>query len=63
MRRTATRPFEIKFAKDGPPGTFSGYGAVFGNVDDGGDVLVKGAFAASLAGWNARGKVRRRRLS
>ena len=57
MRRTATRPFEIKFAKDGPPGTFSGYGAVFGNVDDGGDVLVKGAFAASLAGWNARGKL------
>ena len=57
MRRTATRPFEIKFAKDGPPGTFSGYGAVFGNVDDGGDVLVKGAFAASLAGWKARGKL------
>ena len=57
MRLTATRPFEVKFAKDGPPGSFSGYGAVFGNVDDGGDVLVKGAFAASLAGWKARAKL------
>ena len=56
MLRT-TRPFELKFAAGAKPGQFSGYGAVFGNVDDGGDVLVRGAFAASLADWKARGKL------
>lgn len=40
-------PFEVKsFDKDG---TFSGYASVFGNVDLGRDIVVKGAFAASLA--------------
>lgn len=29
-------------------GEFEGYAAVFGNVDDGGDVLVSGCFAGSL---------------
>ncbi|QIO42887.1 HK97 family phage prohead protease [Rhizobium leguminosarum bv. trifolii] len=29
--------------------TFSGYGAVFGNVDSGDDVILKGAFAETLA--------------
>lgn len=29
--------------------TFSGYGAVFGNVDSHGDVIVKGAFSETLA--------------
>jgi len=30
-------------------GTFSGYGSTFGNVDQGGDVVVRGAFTKSLA--------------
>ena len=56
MLRT-TRPFELKFAASAKPGRFSGYGAVFDNVDDGGDRIVKGAFAASLADWKVRGKM------
>ena len=44
MLRT-TRPFELKFASDVKPGSFSGYGAVFDNIDDGGDMIAKGAFA------------------
>ncbi|MBX9944860.1 MAG: HK97 family phage prohead protease [Reyranella sp.] len=56
MLRT-TRPFELKFAASAKPGQFSGYGAVFDNIDDGGDRIVKGAFADSLADWKARGKM------
>lgn len=41
---------ETKLAADGSEAmTFSGYGAVFGNVDSYGDVIVPGAFAKSLA--------------
>ena len=42
---------EIKLADDGvdvEPMTFTGYGAVFGNVDSYGDVIVKGAFRETL---------------
>lgn len=41
---------EVKFASDDTTGTksFSGYGAVFGNVDSHGDVIAPGAFKASL---------------
>jgi HK97 family phage prohead protease len=43
---------EVKFASPGK-GTeamsFTGYGAVFGNVDGGGDLIEPGAFAAFLA--------------
>ncbi len=40
---------EVKFAADDVvTKSFTGYGAVFGNVDSYGDVLVKGAFKASL---------------
>ena len=56
MLRT-TRPFELKFASDTKPGSFSGYGAVFDNIDDGGDIIVKGAFRDTLAGWQAKGKM------
>lgn len=44
-------PFEVKFADDdhsAVPGTFEGYGAVFGNIDSHGDVIEPGAFAKSL---------------
>jgi hypothetical protein len=33
---------------DTSTGTITGYGAVFGNVDDGGDVIRQGAFARTL---------------
>jgi HK97 family phage prohead protease len=40
---------ELKFAgADEKDMTFSGYGAVFGNVDSYGDVIVKGAFKDSI---------------
>lgn len=48
--------FEFKFAASSP-GTFTGYGAVFGNVDSHGDVIEKGAFASSLRAWKAKGKL------
>lgn len=38
--------FEIKNIDDS--GVIEGYGAVFGNVDDGGDIIEKGAFSGSL---------------
>ena len=50
---------EVKFSTDdmdAATGTFSGYGAVFGNVDGHGDVIVPGAFKASLDEWGRRGR-------
>lgn len=49
-------PAEIK-SLDGATGEFSGYGAVFGNVDLGRDVIVRGAFAESLGAWFAKGRM------
>lgn len=52
--------FEIKLAEGGvdeKAGTFSGYGAVFGNVDSYGDVIERGAFGDTLSAWKARGKL------
>lgn len=37
-------------------GEFSGYGAVFGNLDSHSDIIQPGAFRASLAAWRARGR-------
>jgi HK97 family phage prohead protease len=49
---------EVKLAGDGgKAGVFSGYGAMFGNVDAYGDVIEKGAFAESLKEWKAQGKL------
>lgn len=37
---------------DEEQGIFSGYGAVFGNIDDGGDIIEPGAFTKTIAeGW------------
>lgn len=41
-------PGEFKFAGDSEAMTFSGYGAVFGNVDSYGDVIAPGAFKKTL---------------
>lgn len=47
------RLLELKFAADGDADqevmTFSGYGAVFGNIDSHGDVIEPGAFAKYIA--------------
>lgn len=45
-------PIEFKF-EDGSAktGTFSGYGAAFGNLDAYGDVIQKGAFKDTLREW------------
>lgn len=37
-------------AQEARPLRFAGYAAIFGRVDNGGDVIAPGAFAASLAG-------------
>lgn len=47
--------FEVKFAADGSEaGALSGYGSVFGLMDRGGDIVLPGAFKASLADWKKR---------
>jgi hypothetical protein len=45
---------EFKFVSDGDPGVFEGYGGVFHNVDSYGDLILPGAFAASLAEYKAK---------
>jgi len=52
--------FEVKFAADeidAKTGEFAGYGAVFGNIDSHGDVIVPGAFSESLSDWSSRGRL------
>ena len=51
-----TLPLEFKFADDAETtGSFEGLAAAYGNVDRGGDVIVNGAFAASLREHKAAG--------
>jgi len=53
-RRSAR--FEYRFTETATtPGTFEGYGAVFNNEDDYGDVIVPGAFTKTLAEHDAAG--------
>lgn len=51
---TKSIPLEVKATGDG--GKFTGYGSVFNVVDKGGDIIVPGAFSASLARWKASGR-------
>jgi HK97 family phage prohead protease len=48
-----TVPLEVKALESGQ---FEGYGSTFGNVDLGGDVVVKGAFNESLQEWRKKGE-------
>jgi hypothetical protein len=48
-----SRPFELKAISD--DGVFEGYGSVFGNEDWYRDIIVKGAFAKSLAAHKLKG--------
>lgn len=52
MREYKNMAFELKALKDRQ---FEGYGSVFGNVDYGGDVVIEGAFAKTLADHEERG--------
>jgi HK97 family phage prohead protease len=55
LERTSQHGLEVKFASD-KSGVFSGYGAIFGNVDSYGDVIEKGAFKETLRAWEDKGK-------
>jgi len=48
-----TVPLEVKALDSGQ---FEGYGSTFGNVDLGGDVVMKGAFSESLDEWRKQGE-------
>jgi HK97 family phage prohead protease len=52
MREIKNMAFELKALK---ARQFEGYGSVFGNVDYGGDVVIQGAFAKTLADHEERG--------
>lgn len=47
--------FEFKVDDSSPDGSFSGYGAFFGNIDAYGDVIQKGAFKETLREWKKSG--------
>lgn len=55
--RRIARPFEVKAIEQKGPGTFEGYGSVFGVKDSYGDIVEPGAFSESIAAWRARGKL------
>lgn len=57
MERLDCGLVDLKAAPDAGPEamTFSGYGAVFGNMDAYGDVIAKGAFARTIADFKASG--------
>ncbi len=51
-----TKSVVVKFKTDGlAEGEFIGYASVFGNKDSYGDVVLKGAFANTLAEWERKG--------
>jgi len=49
------RPFAMKALKS--DGSFTGYGSVFGVEDSYGDVVLPGAFRASLEAWKVKGRL------
>ncbi len=51
---TKNMPVRVKAAA-GDAGEFEAVVAVFGNIDSYGDVIVKGAFAATLKDWSDSG--------
>ncbi len=54
-REIRLQDVQVKVGANGE-GTFSGYGAVFGNIDSYGDVIEQGAFKQTLKEWKGRGK-------
>lgn len=55
MNNIIDRAFEVKDIDE--KGFFSGLGSVFGNVDDGGDIVAPGAFTKSLQMCTAKGRM------
>jgi HK97 family phage prohead protease len=53
--RTLTKHSGQGFKAIGDAGTFEGYGSMFGNLDLGGDIVVKGAYAKTLAQRGPKG--------
>lgn len=53
MKKILTIPFQVKEVDE--TGVFSGYGSVFGNIDHGRDMVIKGAFEKTLAQHTANG--------
>lgn len=56
MREILSVPFEVKFVGDLATGEFDGHGAVYANVDDGGDMFAPGAFTLALQKAAATGR-------
>jgi len=57
LERMSAGLVDVKLAGDGNVGTFSGYGAIFGNTDSYGDVIQQGAFSETLREWKSKGKL------
>lgn len=58
MDHLETGLIEVKFEDNASKaGMFSGYGAIFGNIDSHGDIIEKGAFKNSLREWEGKGKL------
>lgn len=53
---TFTAALEFKAAHLAEKGEFTGYGAVFNNTDQAGDLILPGAFSATIAEWKAGGR-------
>lgn len=56
MPSTKTRDFELELKADAGSGVFCGYGSVFGVEDAQGEIVMPGAFNASLSALSAKGR-------
>lgn len=54
--KTIERPFDIKAGSMKADGTFAGHGSIFGELDSYRDIVMPGAFAKSLSGYESRGR-------
>jgi len=54
---TKTLDFQCELKASGDTGTFEGYGSIFNITDKGGDIVVPGAFAETLAAQKAAGRL------
>ena len=60
---TASLPFEVEWKTADGTGELDGYMSVFGNVDQGGDVVMPGAFRKTFSDWSRRARRCRDRRS
>lgn len=54
---TKTLDFSCELKANGDTGTFEGYGSIFNITDKGGDIVIPGAFADTLASQKAAGRM------